>query len=159
MLIGILSDTHIPDAVMGLPPRLADVFRGVDLILHAGDIFAVSVLDELERLAPVLAARGDSDYLETALDPRVQERHALSVGGVSIWLCHDALYLRHCPGETLPEVVVGGHTHWPAVERRGRQLWVNPGSATYPQYRPRPGTAALLSIDDGRLDAQILSLA
>ena len=49
MLVGLLSDTHIPDHAKKLPDQLKEVFRGVDMILHGGDIFAVSVLDELER--------------------------------------------------------------------------------------------------------------
>jgi len=158
MLIGILSDTHIPDAVMALPPQVKSVFRGVDMILHAGDIFTVSVLDELERLAPVLAACGDSDYLETRNDPRVQERQILSVGGVTIWVCHDASPLKTCAVETLPDLIIGGHTHWPAVERRGKQLWINPGSATYPQYKPRLGTVALVKIENDTINGEILNI-
>jgi putative phosphoesterase len=158
MLVGILSDTHIPDAVMEMPSQLKRVFNNVDMILHAGDIFVVSVLDELEQLAPVLAACGDSEYLETRNDPRVQERQELSVDGVTIWVCHDASQLKTCAEETLPDIIVGGHTHWPAIERRGRQTWINPGSATYPEYQTRPGTVALLSIRNGKIDGEILSL-
>ena len=58
MLIGLLSDTHIPDAVLGLPPELNRIFQDVDLILHAGDIFTSSVLDELESMAPVYDLAG-----------------------------------------------------------------------------------------------------
>ncbi len=61
MLIGLTSDTHIPDHAKELPSQLKEAFRGFDLILHAGDIYVVSVLGELERLAPVLAAEGDDD--------------------------------------------------------------------------------------------------
>ncbi len=57
MLIGLISDTHIPWAVKELPPEVGEAFRGVDLILHAGDIYSHAVLDELERIAPVLAAK------------------------------------------------------------------------------------------------------
>ncbi len=50
MIIGLLSDTHIPEAEKELPPELMEAFRGVDLILHAGDIYIPSVLDNLEYI-------------------------------------------------------------------------------------------------------------
>jgi putative phosphoesterase len=62
MRIGLLSDTHIPDVAEKLPDELMEVFQGVDLILHAGDLYTPSVLDDLERIAPVLAALGDDDH-------------------------------------------------------------------------------------------------
>ena len=61
MRIGLISDTHIPDHADELPEQLKDAFRGVELILHAGDIYTIPVLDELEIIAPVLAAEGDDD--------------------------------------------------------------------------------------------------
>ena len=61
MRIGLLSDTHIPETEKKLPPELIEAFQGVDLILHAGDIYVPSVLDDLQRIAPVLDARGGAD--------------------------------------------------------------------------------------------------
>ena len=61
MRIGILSDTHLYNASM-LPHQVEEVFSDLDLILHAGDIYDPSVLDRLERIAPVLAAKGGSPH-------------------------------------------------------------------------------------------------
>ena len=157
MLIGLLSDTHIPDAVLSLPPQLKDVFRDVDLILHAGDIFVVDVLDELSSIAPVLAARGDSDYLEIRQDKRVKERHILTIDGVTIWLCHDG-QLPADETENLPDVIISGHTHWATVKNREGVLQVNPGSPTYPVYKCELGTVALLRVSAGKADAEIIQL-
>ena len=157
MLIGLLSDTHIPDAVLSLPPQLKDVFRDVELILHAGDIFVVDVLDELSSIAPVLAARGDSDYLETRQDKRVKERHILTIDGVTIWLCHDE-QLPADETENLPDVIISGHTHWGTVRNKEGVLQVNPGSPTYPVYKYEPGTVALLRVSAGKADAEIIQL-
>ena len=157
MLIGLLSDTHIPDAVIALPHQVKTAFQSVDLILHAGDIFVVSVLDELECIAPVLAAKGDSEYAEVRSDRRVKEQHILTVEGVTIWLRHDG----ECfPDETgrPPDVIVSGHTHWPAVSNRGGVLLVNPGSPTYPLYKCRLGTVALVSVNAGKAEAEIIQL-
>ena len=61
MLVGLLSDTHIMSPSETLPPQIYSAFNGVDLILHAGDIWIPSVLDELASIAPVKSAWGDGD--------------------------------------------------------------------------------------------------
>jgi len=86
MRIGLISDTHIPHDVEALPPQVKEIFRGVDLILHAGDIYLSSVLDKLEEIAPVLAARGDDD--SPSVNGRVKEKHVLNFEGFSLWLIH-----------------------------------------------------------------------
>ncbi|MEK6698468.1 MAG: metallophosphoesterase family protein, partial [Nitrospirota bacterium] len=65
MKVGVLSDTHIPVTVKSLPPAIFDIFKDVDLILHAGDVVELSVLDELRAIAPVEAVAGNMDPLET----------------------------------------------------------------------------------------------
>ena len=92
MRIGLITDTHIPDAASELPPQLTDVFQGVELILHAGDIYIPSVLDELERIAPVVAAQGDDEYMVTRADRRVEEKHVLKLEGKTVWLVHISPY-------------------------------------------------------------------
>ena len=64
MRIGLISDTHIPDIEKKIPFEIMHSFRGVDLILHAGDVYSPSVLDDLDCIAPVLVARGDDDVGE-----------------------------------------------------------------------------------------------
>ncbi len=89
MLIGLISDTHIETSREVLPAQVRDAFRGVDLILHAGDVYVPSILGELGRMAPVLAARGDDDTIvETGGDSRVKGRHTLTVEGITLWLVH-----------------------------------------------------------------------
>jgi hypothetical protein len=61
MKVGVLSDTHVPTIVRALPPAIFDIFKGVDLIMHAGDIVELSVLDELRTIAPVEAVAGNMD--------------------------------------------------------------------------------------------------
>ncbi|MBT5700037.1 MAG: YfcE family phosphodiesterase, partial [Gammaproteobacteria bacterium] len=61
MKIGLISDTHIPEAMPELWPHVFEAFRGVECILHAGDIYDFSVLDRLEQIAPVYAARGNGE--------------------------------------------------------------------------------------------------
>ena len=154
MLIGLLSDTHIPDHAKELPPQLREVFHGVDLILHAGDVYAVSVLDELESLAPVLVAEGDDDA-EILKDRRAKMKHVLTVEGVTILLTHQKPWSRHLEHEKTPDVIVFGHTHETSLENGGGVLSVNPGSPTFPHYRHELGTVGLLT---GKAEAQIIQL-
>jgi putative phosphoesterase len=164
MRIGLISDTHVPDVVEALPVEVEEVFRGVDLILHAGDIAVVSVLDSLHRIAPVLAARGDDDY--QIQDERVQEVQTVEAGGLFLYVIHSSQYwarsvIEHPENHDLdraPDVVVYGHTHREIVEEVAGSLVVNPGSATFPWYQLRLGTVALLDIDSGRAEARIVDL-
>ena len=168
MLIGLLSDTHIPLAEKALPPEVMEAFQGVDLILHAGDIYIPSVLDDLERIAPVLAARGDDDYGATLTDERVKEKHILKLEGQTIWLVHDAYYLKSSWWQSrissgqdkydLPDIVVFGHEHRTVVQRLDGILYVSPGSPTFLDYRRGLGTVGILDIDSGKVDVRILQL-
>ncbi len=157
MRIGLISDTHIPEHAKDLPDQLKKVFSDVDLILHAGDVYKVSVLDELEGIAPVLAAEGDDDYYEVISDNRVKEKHILDIDGVTIWLRHAITYAWD-EGEKRPDVIVSGHTHRATMEKKEGVLLVNPGSATFPDYQHKLGTVALLTINSGKAEAQIIQL-
>jgi len=162
MRIGIVSDTHIPGAAAELPEQVAQAFRGVDLILHGGDIYTPSVLDELERIAPVLAAKGDDDNSELLTDSRVRQDHTLKVGRKRLWLIHmlPTFYtstLVHEEREA-PDIIVFGHQHAARVKRYGKVLLVNPGSPTCPDYCPGLGTVAILDIDSGEAQAYIVPL-
>jgi putative phosphoesterase len=169
MRIGLLSDTHIPDAMGALPPAITEVFRDVDLILHAGDIYVTSVLDELQRIAPVLAARGDDDYGDTLADERVKYEHMLQLEGLTVQLVHERPYRyvsvawqsKHSAGEAgyeTPDIVVFGHEHRTVRQRLGGILYVNPGSPTFLHYHRGPGTVAILDIDSGEAQARIVHL-
>ena len=192
MRIGLISDTHIPNDAEEIPPQAKELFKGVDLILHAGDIYSSSVLDELEEVAPVLAARGDDD---TALvNGRVKEKHVLTFEGFSLWLIHIFPYfsLRSLQSysyassralhsflygssassdqgleralseivecEDVPDILVFGDTHRASLHRVEGFLFVNPGSATLPDYRHVPGTVAILTISSEKAEADIIQL-
>jgi hypothetical protein len=164
MLIGLISDTHIPEIAKKLPTQVKDAFKGVDLILHAGDIFMDSVLEELAIIAPVLAARGDDDY--PIRDKRMDEVQNLTLDGLNVYVIHSSQYfardlIQHPEKHNLekaPDVVVFGHTHRDIVQTVDKSLLVNPGSATFPYYQLRPGTVALLTIKAGKAEARIVPL-
>ncbi len=176
MRIGIISDTHIPEACEHLPPAVFEAFRGIDLVMHAGDVYVNRVLDELARVAPVIAALGNGDEgldghrFKLEPDERVREAHLLEIEGVRVGLVHAI----PTPDETSEEVfrramdrqfggpvdvVVQGHSHVEGVVQFGEVLVVNPGSATLPHNLIGvPGTVAILEIADGRASAEIVKL-
>ena len=178
MRIGLISDTHIPEACEHLPERVFEVFAGIDLVMHAGDVYVNRVLDELARIAPVIAALGNGDEgldgHRFRLDPdeRVREAHLVTVEGVRIGLIHaiptpdetsDEVFARAMDAQFggPVDVIVQGHSHVEGVTRFGATLVVNPGSATLPRNLVGvPGTVAILEITDGgRVTAEIVSLA
>lgn len=169
MRIGLVSDTHIPEVAQGLPPQIAEAFGDVDLILHAGDIYVPRVLDELEGIAPVLAAEGDDDYGDSLTDERVKNKHVLKIEGQTLWLIHERPYLYEFPsrqrrkppaqgGYNTPDIIVFGHEHRPALQYSGDVLYVNPGSPTFLHYRRGLGTVGILSIEPGEAEVVILQL-
>jgi len=177
LLIGLLSDTHIafPDQV--LPAQIKDAFRGVELILHAGDIWIPRVLDELESVAPVLAAWGDDDMEEDlGGDIRMMKEPTLLLEGVTIWVQHikpryglinpneqshsysSLVNRKNQSPEDPPDVVVFGHSHFAEIENYKGVLLVNPGSSTLPTYIPRLGTVGLLTVNSGQAEARLVQL-
>jgi putative phosphoesterase len=172
MRIGLISDTHIAWELRELPREVMDIFKGVDLILHAGDIYAHYVLDELESIAPVLAALGDDDY--PSPDPRVKSRHIIEIEGYTLWLVHEGPIIPISPSwlssqqkynismdeekYSKPDTVIFGHAHHTLVERCDGVLYINPGSPTLLNYQPGLGTVGMLEINNGKMDAHIIHL-
>lgn len=143
--VGVVSDTHGT-----LRPDVLRLFRGVDLILHAGDIGDPRILTDLAALAPLRAVEGNVDGWEVRRE--VEEDVEVEVGGVTIAVTHGHrvadygdLLDRH-PGA---RVIVHGHSHRPKVDwREDGRLVLNPGSAG-PKRFGKPVTAALLRISPG----------
>jgi len=167
MKIGLISDTHIPEVALGVPEEALEHFRGVDLILHGGDIYDPKVLDELEKIAPVLAAKGDDDYTR---GKRVKVRHSMELEGYRLWLTHiRPAYVAERPWETLPEpeeeeegspdIYVFGHEHRTVLEKTGGTLYICPGSPTLLNYKRGPGTIAILELNSGEPKVDIIQLS
>jgi len=164
--VGLIADTHIPRDVKAIPPHVKEAFKNVDLILHAGDIYTGDVLDELENIAPVLAARGNGDW-RLPEDRRLKDNHVLDVGGVRLGMTHgldyprspdyyDAAMERDFGGRV--DVLVFGDTHTAMVETLNSVCLVNPGSPALPSNRYELGTVGLLEIAGNKCEARIVQL-
>ena len=177
MRIGLISDTHIPEACEHLPAKVFEVFKGVDMVMHAGDVYVNRVLDELATIAPVIAALGNGDEgldvhkFKLERDDRVREAHLLTIEGVRIGLAHalptpdetsEAVFMRAIEASFggAIDVLVMGHSHLEGVTRFGPTLVINPGSATLPRNLVDvPGTVAILEITSGgQISAEVISL-
>jgi putative phosphoesterase len=176
MRIGLIADTHIPEARRELWPQVFEAFAGVDLILHAGDIHEVRVIDELARVAPIYVARGDGDDGGGGRPvqpdhPRLRLGWTLELGGLNVGITHALPIPEAPPSLTVavavdrlfplgrPDVVIYGDSHVEAIDTFDGVLCVNPGSPTFPHnLATQLGTIGFLSIESGRASATIWRL-
>jgi uncharacterized protein len=162
MLIAILSDTHLPRGNRRLPEACLARLAGAELILHAGDFIAESVLSELESIGPpVLAVRGNVD--DRDLRRRLPEERLVEAAGARIAMVHDAgpasgrlwRLRRRFPHA---DAAVFGHSHQPLHEEddSGFQIF-NPGSPTERRRAPAH-TMGLARVEDGRPAFELIPL-
>jgi putative phosphoesterase len=159
--IGVISDTHIPRRAARVPDAALRLFEDVELILHAGDLSSLAVVDLLSAYAPVEAVQGNVEL--PAVVAALPVKREIVVGGCAIGLVHilgdRAHYARNAHAAfPTARIVVFGHSHIPYVEDRGGLLLLNPGSATDRRRQPAC-TVAILTITDGQPSAVIVPLA
>lgn len=150
MIIGVISDTH------GLLRKEAfEALRGVDRILHAGDVGTPEILDALAHIAPVTAVRGNVDTESWAL--KLPETEVVEMGGVLIYMLHDLGQLDLKPEAAGIRIVVYGHSHRPKVEEKHGVLYFNPGSAG-PRRFTLPVSVGKLQVVAKQITAELVEL-
>lgn len=152
MRIGVLSDSHVPDRQPSLPDRLIDRLRGVDLIVHAGDLTCLDVLNTLGKIAEVRAVRGNMDPPEVR--SLLQDTLVFTVSHATVAVMHGRGAPEDCEAEarvSFPEadIVIFGHSHRPFLERRGKSLILNPGPAV--RFAGRRPSFAVVDLDESGL--------
>ena len=160
MLIGLISDTHIPDRARILPQNVLDAFSNVDLILHAGDLTSPKVIEELEELAPVMAVQGNMDRARGINLPkaRVIEAEELRIGLVhgEVYPRADTQQLLYLAKELNADILVSGHSHQPKIEQKEGILLLNPGSPIVPRLADK--TVMILEINNKEVDVEIIKI-
>jgi len=150
MLIGVISDTHgllRPEAVVAL--------RGVEHILHAGDVGDGAILDALREIAPVTAIRGNVDVSGACAE--LPATDVVELGGKLFYLVHSVHDLDINPVAAGVAMVVSGHSHKASVQVRDGVIYFNPGSAG-PRRFSLPVTVGFVTVEDG-VEASVMELA
>ncbi len=149
-VLGVISDTH------GLLRTEAlEALRGSAHILHAGDIGGPEILEELRKIAPVTAVRGNVDT--SAWARKIGDTEAFETEGVSIYMLHVLDKLDLNPKAAGFSLVVYGHSHVPKSETKNGVLYFNPGSAG-PRRFKLPVTVGKLIVERGAVRAEIVQL-
>ena len=148
--IGVISDTH------GLlRPQVIASFKGVDLILHAGDVGDPEVIDGLESIAPLVVVRGNMDYGSWA--DHLSVSRSLCIAKTNLFLIHDLEWIEPQFELKRYQVIVTGHTHRPLIEKQGNVLFFNPGSAGH-QRRLHAVSIGKLILCNGQPAAYLMEL-
>ena len=177
MKIGVLADTHVPSNNPSLPSAVLDAVRGMDIILHAGDVGGIEILQQLGPIAQTYAIYGEQD--DAKVRKYLQEKQRLEFENRSIGLVHGNRALQGgilarlsfnmnknarsqavCASvlEDYPEVdaIVFGHTHEPYMKMYGGVLLFNPGAAVLSSGKP--GSIGVLEITPQAIKGRIISL-
>jgi uncharacterized protein len=150
ILVGVISDTHgllRPEAVASL--------RGVELIIHAGDIGRREVIEELQLIAPTYAIRGNIDT--EAWANAFPATRVVEAGDCRCFVVHNIADLDLMPAAAGFAAVIYGHSHRPVLETHDGVMFLNPGSAGPRRFR-LPVTLARMRISGGVVRPEIIDL-
>lgn len=161
MKIGVISDTHIPDRCAHLPEKILKSFKDVDLIVHAGDLVDLCVLDELNiSKAKLIVVAGNMD--QAAVRDKYPPKQIFEVLGFKIGLMHGngapanlIKLLKDAFKTDKPDLIIFGHSHQAMNELIDGVLFFNPGSAT--DYIAQNCTFGIIEIND-KINAKILKV-
>lgn len=153
MEVGVISDTH------GLlRDEALEALRGVDRILHAGDVGGADILVRLEEIAPVTVVRGNTDH--GPFGESLNVRELVDLGGSDgpyAYIVHDIEDLDIDPAAAGVSVVVYGHSHRPSIEDRDGVVFFNPGAAGHRRFT-LPVTVGRLTVGPDGVEARIVDL-
>ncbi len=145
MIIGVISDTH-----GRMHDKAIRALKDSDIIIHAGDIGSSQILEELRKIAPVYAVKGNNDRDRWAWELPLTQ--AVEAGGRLIYVIHQLDMLDLDVRAAGIDIVIYGHSHVPGKEERNGVLYFNPGSAG-PRRFSLPVCAGKIEIDDDGLKA------
>jgi uncharacterized protein len=149
-IVGVISDTH------GLMrPEALAALKGVEMIIHGGDIGKIEILQSLSAIAPIYAIRGNNDCHPWA--KKLPDILNLEINGAKLRVIHNVHEFDDDPIAAGMRAVISGHSHKPSIVNRDGVLFLNPGSAG-PRRFKLPVTLARLTIQRANLHSEILQL-
>lgn len=147
--IGVISDTH------GLlRPEVLQIFSGVDLIIHSGDIGNPDILEELKKIAKVEAIKGNVD--KDIWSDELPDTHMFEFENKRFYLIHNLDQLDLDPKAAGIDFVVSGHSHEPKLFEKENVVYLNPGSAGTRRFK-LPVTVALIRLND-KIEYEIITI-
>ena len=162
IIVGLISDTHIPTRAKKIPLEVFDIFKNATYIVHSGDLVQLEVIDELEQMAPVLAVQGNMDGSE--IREKLPSINSLKIYEWKIGIVHGSEDLFGRKMHKIAEknnfnVMVYGHTHRPRIRWENNVLLINPGSPTnpLPPFITKP-TVGILKITTEKIEPEIISI-
>src|SRR3989338_1035917 len=162
MKIGVISDTHLSRGSGVLPENLTMELKKCGLIIHAGDLVDISVLDSLSKISKVLAVRGNMD--DDNVKTKLEIKEILNIEGKKICVMHgyghpDKLVdiLKDEFFSEKPDIIIFGHSHAPKNEYIDGVLFFNPGSVTDTVFAPYR-SYGIINIENGEIKAEIYKL-
>jgi putative phosphoesterase len=161
--IGLISDTHVPTRAREVPKEVFKIFENTDYIVHAGDLVSLSVIDDLEQLAPVLAVHGNMDGSDVC--GKLPRLACFKIFGWKIGVTHNpgTLFgmtrMREIARTNSFNVLVYGHTHTSNIKWEADILYINPGSPTNPAspFTHKP-SVALLKVTKESVTPEIIQI-
>ena len=160
IVIGVISDTHVPTRARSIPPEVFKIFENASYIIHAGDFIQLSAVEELERIAPVVGVQGNMD--PAAVREKYPKVNTLEVLGWKMGVVHDGIpilrsgRLKELAKREDFDVLVFGHSHRSSVREEDGVLYVNPGSPTQPLFSE--ASVGVLKVSKKKVEADILPL-
>ncbi|MFA5275783.1 MAG: metallophosphoesterase family protein [Candidatus Omnitrophota bacterium] len=162
MRIGVLSDTHLTDKSQELPRKMLEDFKGVDLIIHAGDLIDCSVIDKLKKVCPnVIAVCGNMDPAEVR--NKLPEKQIVSAGKFKIGVYHGngvaANLVELLSGvfrNDAVDIIIFGHSHSGMNQEKNGIIFFNPGSPTDKVYA-RENSYGIIELND-KIELKLVKL-
>lgn len=140
--IGIISDTH-----GSLDNKILKIFSDVDIIIHAGDIGKLDIIETLSSIAETISVYGNMDDFD--LRTRLKKQISLELEGFKIHISHN----ENIKASDF-DIVINGHTHIAELHNDGKTLFLNPGSANAKRAIPyEKPSVILLDLDNGKIAA------
>lgn len=162
MRIGVISDTHIPDRAKNIPKQVLEDFKNADMIIHAGDLVDLNVIDKLKTVCSnVKAVRGNMDSKEVR--DVLSEKEIIKIANFKIGVMHGygppnnlmELLTSAFKGESV-NIIIFGHAHYAVNEKKGDILFFNPGSPTDRFFSPY-NSYGIIEIND-KIKSKIIKL-
>jgi putative phosphoesterase len=162
-IVGLISDTHIPSRADKIPDKVFEIFNDTDLIIHTGDLTHISVVKELENIAPVLAVHGNMDPHDVKAE--LPEFDTIEIHDRKIGVIHNpaALWgmneMKRIAKENNLDILVFGHTHKHFIKWEDNVLFINPGSINDPLPPVLvKSTVGLLIITEEKIEPLIINI-